>query len=283
MCAPPVRTRRRDFARLLKVPRGPDANGFTKRRNPGARQNGRPRGPGKPECEHPEQKSQSHAPTRQQRCRVRHGWRVRRDDARLPRALRRRVCPPDTSAPACNGAGDDTAQTSARETVTSSGNQGPFLDGRVGPKMPTTGVPTAAAMCAGPVSPDTMSLAPRDRATRSRDRRRRRDDRRTRGVSGHFFSQGALSFSPQCDGRQAMTIAQRGSDEAEPRCRPPFVRPRCSRIEQHVADRNSLRLIARATSDSTCSIGNSGFPASIPSGSSRPRLICTTCRVSRGS
>ena len=91
----------------------------------------------------------------------------RRDDARLPRAFRRRVCPPDTSAPACNGAGDDTHRPRRAETVTSSGNQGPFLDGRVGPKMPTTGVPTAAATCAGPVSPGHDEFGPADRATRS--------------------------------------------------------------------------------------------------------------------
>ena len=36
---------------------------------------------------------------------------------------------------------------------------GRCADGSVGPKMPTTGVPTAAAMCIGPVSPEIMSAA----------------------------------------------------------------------------------------------------------------------------
>src|SRR3954452_3037440 len=33
--------------------------------------------------------------------------------------------------------------------------------------MPTIGVPSAAAMCVGPVSPDTINAAPRASATRS--------------------------------------------------------------------------------------------------------------------
>jgi hypothetical protein len=33
--------------------------------------------------------------------------------------------------------------------------------------MPTIGVPTAAAICVGPVSPDTMTSAPRASATMS--------------------------------------------------------------------------------------------------------------------
>src|SRR5262245_8551199 len=77
------------------------------------------------------------------------------------------------------------------------------------------------------------------------NRRWRCHDRRTRGVSGHLFSQAALSFSPQCDRGQAMTIAQRSGDEAEARGRPPFVRPRRPRVQQHVADSSSFAHRAR--------------------------------------
>src|SRR4029077_1909486 len=38
----------------------------------------------------------------------------------------------------------------------------------------------------------------------------------------------------------------------------------------------------RATFESTSSIGNSGLPGVTPSGSSSPRFISTTCRVSAG-
>src|SRR6185295_4223354 len=37
---------------------------------------------------------------------------------------------------------------------------GPLRAESVGPKCPTAGVPTAAAICSGPVSPDTISRAP---------------------------------------------------------------------------------------------------------------------------
>ena len=47
------------------------------------------------------------------------------------------------------------------------GDQGPLRCGRVGPNRLTIGVPTAAATCVGPVSPDTISDAPRASATRS--------------------------------------------------------------------------------------------------------------------
>src|SRR5690242_17992736 len=47
----------------------------------------------------------------------------------------------------------------------SCGASGPLRDGRVGPYSPTTGVPTADAMWVGPVSPDTISEAPRASAT----------------------------------------------------------------------------------------------------------------------
>src|SRR5690606_3328136 len=49
----------------------------------------------------------------------------------------------------------------------SSGDHGPFLAGSVGPKIDTMGVPTAAAICSGPVSPETISDARRQIATRS--------------------------------------------------------------------------------------------------------------------
>ena len=92
--------------------------------------------------------------------------------------------------------------------------------------MPTIGVPTAAAMCVGPVSPDTISAAPRASATRSAivvggastaappDARH---DRR---------GQRLFAGSPQHDRRQPVPLAQRARDGAEARRRPALVRPR---------------------------------------------------------
>ena len=42
----------------------------------------------------------------------------------------------------------------------SAGAHGPFRSALVGPKSPTTGVPTAAARCSGPVSPEIITRAP---------------------------------------------------------------------------------------------------------------------------
>ncbi len=58
-------------------------------------------------------------------------------------------------------------QTAAREITTSCGSHGPLRSGHVGPYKPTTGVPIAAAMCSGPVSPDTTSAASRISTARS--------------------------------------------------------------------------------------------------------------------
>ena len=52
-------------------------------------------------------------------------------------------------------------------------HHGPLRSGSVGPKRLTIGVPTAAAMCSGPVSPDTTSAAARASATQVGDRRSR--------------------------------------------------------------------------------------------------------------
>src|SRR5436309_2732317 len=51
--------------------------------------------------------------------------------------------------------------------VMSPGDHGPLRDGRVGPYRPTMGVPRAAAMWVGPVSPEITSAAPRRSAMRS--------------------------------------------------------------------------------------------------------------------
>src|SRR6185503_3810639 len=46
-----------------------------------------------------------------------------------------------------------------REIEMSAGDHGPLRSARGGPNSATIGVPTAPAMCSGPVSPDTMRLA----------------------------------------------------------------------------------------------------------------------------
>ena len=76
----------------------------------------------------------------------------------------------------------------------SRGSHGPLRAGSVGPNSATTGVPTAAAMCVGPVSPDTIRRALRERATQIAQARRRRHDRRA--VRGRDDLLGAASPSP---------------------------------------------------------------------------------------
>jgi hypothetical protein len=58
-------------------------------------------------------------------------------------------------------------QVAWREIETSRPSHGPLRSKRVGPNSATIGVPTAPAMCSGPVSPDTISAALRAMPTRS--------------------------------------------------------------------------------------------------------------------
>src|SRR5215204_952279 len=51
--------------------------------------------------------------------------------------------------------------------ATSVPDHGPFLSGSVGPNSETMGVPTADAICNGPVSPEIISDAPRQSSTTS--------------------------------------------------------------------------------------------------------------------
>ena len=103
---------------------------------------------------------------------------------------------------------------------TSVADHGPFLSGSVGPNSDTMGVPTAAAMCKGPVSPDTISDAARHSSTRSA---RRVDD---------CAPQRFLMGSPQHERDVSSDLAQEGGDFAEAFRRPAFVRPRGAGIEQ---------------------------------------------------
>ena len=142
----------------------------------------------------------------------------------------------------------------------------------------------AAAMCVGPVSPDTISAAPRASATRSAivvcgdssaAPSARRDDLLARAPPRR-----APTARPT-SARAASRSAAR--DAAEPRRRPALVRPRRARIEQRVAAAGLRRRAQRATAESTSSIGNSGCRRVDAERRQQPRLISTTCRVSRGS
>src|SRR5678815_1079257 len=50
-------------------------------------------------------------------------------------------------------------QAPVRATTQSAVDQGPLRSARVGPNSATSGVPTAAAMCSGPVSPEIRMRA----------------------------------------------------------------------------------------------------------------------------
>ena len=106
--------------------------------------------------------------------------------------------------------------------------------------MPTIGVPTAAAMCVGPVSPDTISAAPRASATRSAivvcgdmiaAPSARRDDLAASASSPGPHS--TTDISP-CRARSARR------DRREARRRPALVRPRRAGVQQRVCGRRSL-------------------------------------------
>ena len=128
--------------------------------------------------------------------------------------------------------------------------------------MPTIGVPTAAAMCVGPVSPDTITR----RAARQRDeigdRRLRRQHRRAvraprrprRRASRSPGPHSTTDISP-CRSRSA------AATRAEPRRRPALVRPRRAGIEQRVAAAGLLARPSAPPPNRPCSIGNSGAAA----------------------
>ena len=110
---------------------------------------------------------------------------------------------------------------------TSSGDHGPLRAGSVGPKRPTIGVPTAAAMCIGPVSPDTISARARASATRSAIVGRRRQRRAAPPEAATTASRERLfARPPQHDRRQPARVAQERGERAEALRRPALVRPR---------------------------------------------------------
>ena len=129
-------------------------------------------------------------------------------------------------------------------------------------------------MCVGPVSPDTITAAPRASATRSAivvfgdsiaAPPAARDDRRRERL---------FAGSPQDDRRQTVPLAQRRRDRAEARRRPALVRPRRARVQQRVAAAG-LPARRRAPPPSRrWSIGNSGAAAvRCRASCSRPRLM----------
>ena len=134
----------------------------------------------------------------------------------------------------CSGADDGTRTRGCAESDTSSGRHGPFRTGLVGPYSPTMGAPTAAARCSGPVSPDTISRAPRASASTS--------PIRVGGASRAAPADAATtsrarssSCGPQSTmRRRAVDLLQPRRDLAERRRRPPLVRPGGAGVEQRV-------------------------------------------------
>ncbi len=121
--------------------------------------------------------------------------------------------------------------------------------------------PTAAAMCVGPVSPDTISAAPRASATRSAivvcgDSIAAPPAAPTTSLRERLFA-----GPPQHDRLQAVPLAQTRRHGGETRGRPPLVRPRGAGIEQRVASARLLAQSRRTAGESTRSIGNSGGAA----------------------
>ena len=120
-----------------------------------------------------------------------------------------------------------------RDRARSSGDHGPLRCGTVGPKMPTIGVPTAAAMCIGPVSPDTISARRAASATRSAIVGRRREHARRRPTPSTTASASASSPGPHSTTDSSpCTLAQKRRELAEALGRPALVRPRRAGIEQ---------------------------------------------------
>ena len=200
-----------------------------------------------------------------------------------PRAAARR--PPAPRRPRCR-AGTSRSQPaapqvvalahrSARDTVTSSGAPGAVA---LGPGRTVDADDRRAdgrARCA----------SDRCRPTPSAPRRGPAPPRSAIVVSGDSIAappagRDDLSASACSPGPHSTTdispcrVAQRRRHRREPRRRPALVRPRGAGIEQRIAAAGLRPRVARPASDSTRSIGNSGAPASMPSGSSRPRLIC---------
>ena len=159
---------------------------------------------------------------------------------------------------ACSAAGDGTrTRRRARRS------RPPAATGRCARdasdrRCPTIGVPTAAPMCVGPVSPDTITAAPRASATmsaidvcgESRPRRRRapRPLRRARARP--------VPRARPTSARAARAAPRASSAEA--RRRPPLVRPRGAGVEQRIAAAGPLAHLAAPPPSRPCSIGNSG-------------------------
>ena len=100
--------------------------------------------------------------------------------------------------------------------------------------MPTIGVPTAEAMCVGPVSPDTITAAPRASAIDVADRRFWRHDRGAVSGRSSRFGEIFLTGTPQDHGHQPAPVPQLRSQRGEPIGRPALVRPGSAGIQQGI-------------------------------------------------
>src|SRR4029453_5573395 len=124
-------------------------------------------------------------------------------------------------------------------------DHGPLRSVNVGPKRATTGVPTAAAICRGPVSPEIRSrarLAIANRSTmlvRGASSAESRDARTTfAGRPGRPHPDGGdlfLAGAPQHERPHAEPVMNLTREGAEPLRRPALVGPCRARIDQNEA------------------------------------------------
>ena len=151
---------------------------------------------------------------------------------------------------------------------------GPLRSGSVGPKIDTIGVPTAAAMCSGPVSPDTISdAAPADRDEVGEPGRRRQHARR-RSTPRRPIAPATPRPAPRA--RTAPARAPRAGTPPARRTapRPALVRPRRARVDQRERRAGRLpRRSRRAPPMARCRSGKLTDGSVMPSAAQQPQVL----------
>ncbi len=165
-------------------------------------------------------------------------------------------------------------QAEYRETAMSSARHGPLRSGSVGPKIDTIGVPTAAAMCSGPVSPDTIK---RRRATdldQVGEPGRRREPRRAARRLDDRARHRLFPRSPQHERHQPAHFAQERRQLTEAVRAPPLVGPRRAGIEDRERRAGGLaRRIASRAADGTLRSGKCRLGSVIPSAAQQAQVL----------
>ena len=265
MREPAIRARRGDFARLVEMPGGPDAQRFADRpRWPRPTTSVAPRRLREPEhddAEHePERDAHSRerfgepnaATSRASSARRRHAARVRQ-----PAGARRRPAPrrPRCRAGTCGrrvqrrrwwhcahrGARDGDVRRQPRTVAL-----GPRRSVDADDRRADGGGDVRRPGVAGHHHARRRAPAPRDRQSSSAATASRRRRAPARRPSSRQLS---LAGSPQHDGHQAMPLAKRDGHAPPAARRPALVRPRGAGIEQRVAAAGRARASRRATAD----------------------------------